>query len=139
MSTSNTSFRDRLTRSYPEDLLQKAEQAARPNIQIRLQKGISDDDIAIGRSKYWGCPDVPPDFVWPMSKSGHPLAFLMQIDFADLVNLHDGKLLPQSGRAYFFYDMYEYPWGDVEEFGMWKFIYSEASTSQLFRHPLPAN
>lgn len=61
-------------------------------------------------SRLGGVPDVPADFDWPCYQ-GRPLAFLLQIDLAELTPYRTGLDLPTSGRLLFFFDADEQPWG----------------------------
>jgi uncharacterized protein YwqG len=61
-----------------------------------------DDKIAIGASKFGGCPDVPADFVWPMTADG-PCWFVAQINLRDLNRFETGFRLPPNGLLSFFY------------------------------------
>ncbi len=70
-----------------------------------------------GQTRFGGVPDVPADFVWPAYEyegEETPLAFLAQIDCADLA-AHDAEnLLPETGLLSFFYDYENQPWGFEE-------------------------
>jgi hypothetical protein len=62
-----------------------------------------EDDSAIGGSRIGGSPDLPPDVAWPRIE-GAPLAFLAQINLAELRGLPGAEELPESGLLAFFYD-----------------------------------
>lgn len=62
-----------------------------------------EDDSAIGASRIGGAPDLPPGVEWPRIE-GAPLAFLAQIDLAELRGMAGAEDLPDSGLLAFFYD-----------------------------------
>jgi uncharacterized protein YwqG len=59
------------------------------------------------KSRLGGLPDVPPGFVWPALSTGEPLAFVAQIDLAELreVGLPGAEALPERGALSFFHGM----------------------------------
>lgn len=72
---------------------------------------------ADGRTRFGGVPDVPAGFVWPVYEyegEETPLAFLAQIDCADLAAYDAENLLPKTGLLSFFYDYENQPWGFEE-------------------------
>jgi uncharacterized protein YwqG len=75
---------------------------------LRLQE--VDGDLPLGASRVGGVPDLPPAMKWPRSHAG-PLAFLAQIDLAEIAPLDREQLLPRQGTLYFFYDAAKQPWG----------------------------
>ncbi len=99
------------------------------NNSIFIQLGKPSDDIAVGKSHWWGYPDLPldmdiPTFTDPNDGNEYALSFLCQINLADL---HDAMLdasfdtgdqsykqydLPKSGLLLFFADIAYYG-------GMW--------------------
>ncbi len=53
-------------------------------------------------SRIGGDPDLPPGAEWPLTASGVPMTFLVQLNLLD-VSLHDeSSLLPTGGMLYFF-------------------------------------
>ncbi len=99
------------------------------NNSIFLKLGAPSDEIAVGKSHWWGYPDLPldmdiPTFIDPNDGNEYALSFLCQINLADL---HDAMLdaaydtgdqsykqydLPKSGLLLFFADIAYYG-------GMW--------------------
>ena len=99
------------------------------NNSIFLTLGAPSDEIAVGKSHWWGYPDLPldmdiPTFVDSNDGNEYALSFLCQINLADL---HDAMLdaaydtgdqsykqydLPKSGLLLFFADIAYYG-------GMW--------------------
>lgn len=68
----------------------------------------------VGRTRFGGKPDVPPDFVWPYFETGtfddpevkpRPLSFLAQFDCSELKTLDTDHLLPETGLLSFFYEL----------------------------------
>jgi hypothetical protein len=78
----------------------------RPAVRLTAQKV---DTVPPGASHLGSGPDLPDDLDWPR-RDGRPLAFLAQIDLADVA-----RVLPDSplaaGHLWFFYDVKEEPWG----------------------------
>ncbi len=77
---------------------------------IRLVRGA----CAIGESgrgsRLGGRPNLPDEIKWPMAKAG-PMAFVAQIELADLTRFLDPSGLPATGRLCLFYDGVGRPWG----------------------------
>lgn len=67
---------------------------------LGLYEPADEQDIAIGASKFGGCPDLPEGMAWP-SSGDHPTWFLAQVDLSALPST--GKL-PTTGLLSFFYD-----------------------------------
>lgn len=102
-----------------------------------LSTAALDDDLPIGSTKLGGRPDLPPDVSWP-GWHGHPLAFLGQLNLADLHGFTSAADLPTRGLLSFFYDAYEQPWGlGPDETGGWEVIYLPHPTSDLHRRRAP--
>jgi uncharacterized protein YwqG len=79
-----------------------------------------------GFSRLGGLPAMPADAPWPEWK-GKPLAFLAQIDLAELHPVMP-SFLPPGGRLFFFYDQEQGAWGfDPEDLGAWRVLYFPSS------------
>jgi|GEM_PF-484200 len=61
-----------------------------------------DTDLDIGVSKLGGRPDLSPGSHWP-TRSGRPLAFVAQVNLADVTSLDPTGLLPRAGLLSFFH------------------------------------
>lgn len=59
-------------------------------------------DVAVGRSKVGGDPDLAPGAPWP-SCEGRAMTFLAQLDLADVASRIESPL-PTSGLVSFFFD-----------------------------------
>ena len=94
---------------------------------IRLTKTASPT-----RSWFGGRPLVnAADFVWPES-DGKPMAFLGQLDLAELTASHRFPWLPAVGSAVFFYDVEQMPWGfDPKDKGKWRVLYSKTVDTEM--------
>jgi uncharacterized protein YwqG len=76
---------------------------------------------------------VPPGFAWPR-RDGHPLAFLAQLDLAEL----GAPALPAAGWLLFFYDVAGQPWGfDPKDAGGARVVHVEAARTSLARRARP--
>jgi uncharacterized protein YwqG len=88
-------------------------------------------------SRLGGLPVLPAKVPWPEWK-GKPLAFLAQIDLAE-VHRAIASFLPPDGRLYFFYDQDQGVWGfDPKDLGGWKVIYVPEPAAPLVEHAAPA-
>lgn len=80
-------------------------------------------------SQIGGNPFAPEDFAWPRWKD-RSLAFLAQIDLAEITERDVLKELPAKGRLYFFYDQDQSTWGfDPNDRGSWQVIFAPDSPS----------
>ena len=86
----------------------------------------------VGKSHWWGFPDLPADVEWPSRPDGELLTFICQINLADVAHLDTVGELPHEGMLWFFADV-DYFLGDMdaicEGMGEWdaeafKVIYS---------------
>lgn len=92
---------------------------------------------ALVRSKLGGLPDLPSGFKWPHWKN-KPLAFLAQIDLAEVPHAEGLLELPASGMLYFFYDQNRSTWGfDPKDVGSWRVMH-EPKSATLTRAKPPA-
>ena len=76
------------------------------SIKIKTVKTV---DKLVGKSHWWGAPDLPDDIPYPCKKikdAGEtyyePLTFVCQIRCSDIAELDTDGLLPHSGFLYFF-------------------------------------
>ncbi len=62
------------------------------------------------------------EFGWPQS-NGRPMAFLAQLNLAELAKVHKYEWLGNEGTLLFFYDVEEMPWGfDPKDRGKWNVL-----------------
>ena len=116
------------------DLFRQLEKTA---IRITHQK--AGDPIALGQSKYGGKPHLPEGFEWPRYRfeekgksEDRPLSFLAQFNLAEIHPFDADKLLPSTGRLYFFYEMASMKWGfDPKDKGCSRVLYVEDATAKL--------
>ena len=119
--------------NFTDELLKRTRSA------IGLVPALVDDDkeIAIGASKLGGRPDTPWGFTWPVF--GAPLAFVAQINFADVAPYSEGLDLPESGLLSFFYD--NDAWGfdprNKDGFRVYFFSEEKGTDLSLTRHAGP--
>ena len=89
------------------------------------------------RSRLGGVPDLPEGFQWPHWKNA-PLAFLAQIDLAEIGQQSALPDLPDQGMLHFFYDQEQSTWGfHPDDRGSWRVFYSRDS-AELRRTDPPA-
>lgn len=95
-----------------------------------------DEEIQIGASKIGGDPDLPPATLFP-EWNGEPLAFLAQINLADLTKFHAASELPSLGMLSFFYHVSQ-PWGyDPKHLGGWRVLFID--DLKELRRTMPPN
>jgi hypothetical protein len=94
----------------------------RPSVRLATQRA-AEKRFAIGSSRIGGLPDVRPDWEWPSWRGKH-LAFLAQINLADLQRFEFCDCLPHEGILQFFYDGDQRMWGfDPQDLGSWFVCY----------------
>lgn len=86
----------------PQEIVDAVVERLRPS--VRLAAAPSADAHVV--SRIGGTPDVGDGFEWPRSSRGIPLAFLMQIDLAEVRSVDVENELPTSGvlQAFFEWD-----------------------------------
>lgn len=95
---------------------------AKMSIRFTSSKS-SDKEISIGSSKIGGYPDLPSGFSYPKWKNV-PLAFLAQINLAEVSGFSASSDLPSSGFLSFFYNAAQDTWGfDPKDKGSWQVYY----------------
>jgi uncharacterized protein YwqG len=81
----------------------------RSRASIRLTR-VPEEGAAAGASRLGGSPDVPPGFAWPTWED-RELAFVGQLDLAQIAAVDPDLPLPPEGRLLFFYDLDRRPAG----------------------------
>lgn len=113
------------------------EKLAQPSIRL-INTAIEECSLDLGASKLGGLPDLPKELAWPTWKD-IPLAFVAQINLAEVPTLDEANLLPASGILSFFYDADHVPVGfDPALRGGWRVLYGNGDRSRLRRVPVPA-
>ena len=88
-------------------------------------------DATTGFSKIGGSPEASPALEWP-SWNGKPMAFLAQIDLAELGGDLAIDGLPATGSLYFFYDQEQSTWGfDPKDRGSWRVLYLQGNADRV--------
>lgn len=105
-------------------------------------------EIIVGGTRFGGQPDVPADFMWPTfitdtydddEVKARPLAFLAQLNCAELTALDKEGLLPKTGVLSFFYEMGSQRWGfDPQDAGCAR-VYWFADAEVLAPAEFPAD
>jgi hypothetical protein len=115
------------------DIIARLRHSAAPAIHLRGAPRSTSSPSRLG-----GSPDLPPGFEWPRSPHGN-LAFIAQLDLAQLNG--DGRInyLPRAGRLLVFYDARECADGSRPgDRAHWCVTYiGAADVSALGRRPLP--
>lgn len=114
------------------------ENLIRPSIRMRAHS-VGESKLEIGRSKIGGVPDLPASLSWP-TWEGVPLAFIGQINLAEVVQYDRARELPHSGILYFFYDAEERAFGlDTSQREGWRALYFLGDVSQVSPAVPPSN
>lgn len=109
-----------------------------------LQPGIrfgstpcADSELLPGESRLGGSPDVPDGFEWPTWRE-KPLAFLAQLNMAELSRFSTAEPLPDTGWLLFFYDAEQSTWGfDPQDLGSWSVVYVTGDSENLQQTSVP--
>jgi uncharacterized protein YwqG len=123
-----------------ERLADVAERLTLPAIRIEPSM-VDEDTIPVGASKLGGCPDLPPNFIWPEWK-GTGLTFLAQFRLSDLIAYDVEQLLPSASILYFFCEVEAQPWSlEPTDRDAWQvaFYDGESSTLQRTASPFPVD
>ena len=67
-----------------------------------------ENTLPVGASKFFGDPDVPPNFQWPLWK-GNLLGFVAQFDLSEVGPFDVEKVLPCTGVLSIFFDWQQLP------------------------------
>ncbi len=115
--------------------------------EIRMAYQQAKAPLPLGVSKIGGKPHLPKDFEWPYFegetydeiRANRPLAFLMQVNLADVKPYDAEHLLPEHGMLYFFYDLISQRWGfDPSDKGCAEVFYYDIAASDLTETDFPA-
>lgn len=96
----------------------------------------SDKSLAIGASKFGGCPDLPDDEDWPANDDDAPLSFFGQFNLAELQVSPVARELPAKGLLSVF-AFYQGDGDDDFPDDCWRMFYFP-DVSKLARRDLPA-
>ena len=91
------------------DLAGKMEKYLKQTIRVTTRRE-KEENFRLGQSKVGGLCHLPPDFTWPVF-DGDPLAFIAQINLAELPRCEASAVLPDKGVLYFFYADGSEAWG----------------------------
>ena len=90
----------------------------------------------LGRSKWWGNPDLPPTADYPVAIDGegeeHTLTFVCQINLADIA--HADTPLPKEGLLLFFANI-DYFLGDTSSWCSGEYIWGADETRVVYVRP----
>ncbi len=92
-------------------------------IQPTVEFSLTDTPTITWQSKVGGLPYLPQDFDYPTTSDGEPLAFLAQINFADMPSLPD---FPTQGILQFFIandDLYGLNFVDMTDQSTFRVVY----------------
>jgi hypothetical protein len=129
-----------------DDLLALAE----PTGRIYIAR-TDEDELPVGASKLGGRPDLPPGVPWPAWHE--PMAFIAQLNLAEVAPYDVERALPDHGLLSFFYEtngepLYSAGWGlpegtppgdypAIDERRSWRVLYHPGDPAACLRHDLP--
>jgi uncharacterized protein YwqG/predicted DNA-binding protein (MmcQ/YjbR family) len=96
--------------------------------------------FTLGQSRIGGMPDLPPEIPYPQFRD-RPLAFLAQVNLAEVPQDIPRGTLPDRGLLYFFsaYGWHEIPWDSLDEKGFSQVVYYSDDTSSLIPQNIPTS
>ncbi len=105
---------------------------------IRLEAArCGAEELTLGESRIGGLPDLPEGWTWP-SWNGQDLAFVAQINLAEVARLGPAGCLPPRGILYFFYDPKQRVWGfDPADQGAWRVLFYDGAADALMGQAEP--
>lgn len=122
------------------------EELKRNTIELRFDTA-AEGKAEKGASKFGGNPDLPDGFQWSYFTTDtfdddeakpRPLAFLAQINCAEVSAYDQEGLLPEKGMLYFFYELGSQKWGfDPADKGCARVFYYAGETEGLAETELP--
>jgi uncharacterized protein YwqG/predicted DNA-binding protein (MmcQ/YjbR family) len=80
---------------------QEIERLSRRAMLLETAKGV-ESRMGVGQTKIGGQPDLPDGIEWPQFKDGKPLAFLAQLNLAEVASVTKLPGLAESGLLSFF-------------------------------------
>ena len=124
---------------------------AAPTIWLHVQRA-AEEDIPVGASKVGGLPDLPEGIEWPAWHE--PMAFLAQVNLAEVAPHDAEQVLPDHGLLSFFYEtdgepLYAELWRQrqprrAEDYPKrpdprsWRVLYLPDSSAPLARRAVPS-
>lgn len=124
-------------------------QGLRPSIRLEPLDG---EELPLGGSRIGGLPDLPKGVGWPTypgppkpdpaweELKGAPLAFLLQVNLAELASFDLERQLPTSGLLSFFYIESGARFGKYPKHGeICRVLYTPQQRARLCRLDPPAN
>lgn len=101
---------------------------ARPSIRL-IANPVNGETLKPGASKLGGLPDLPADITWPVW-NGVPQSFIAQIQLQEAHPYDVGKVLPETGMLWFFYDAKQETYGDDPAMrGAWSVFFQRAPSA----------
>ncbi|MBM7647851.1 uncharacterized protein YwqG [Bacillus ectoiniformans] len=97
---------------------------------------VPTEDLATGRSKFGGTPDLPDSLTYPTYKNV-PLNFIAQLNLTEMAELnYPNNPLPAAGFLYFFYyDNWEEDedviYGEPDQKEGWRVLFFDGDLSEL--------
>lgn len=122
------------------------EELKRNTIELRFDMA-AEGKAEKGASKFGGNPDLPEGFQWSYFTTDtfdddevkpRPLAFLAQVNCAEVSAYDKEGLLPEKGMLYFFYELGSQKWGfDPADKGCARVFYYAGGMEELAETELP--
>jgi len=120
----------------PQETARKLASLPLPAVRLSSRPLADEAALQVGASRLGGMPDLTPGFRWPYWKD-RPLAFLGQVNLADVARYPFCSSLPRVGVLGFFYDREQEAWGfDPKDRGSW-LVHFEPDPASLRRSVPP--
>lgn len=106
--------------------------------EIRIET-IPKNEIALGKSKFGGLPDLPKNIDWFKETSGKSLSFIAQLNLEEIQGFNNSESLPKKGMLYIFYSAAQEAWGyDYKDKDKFK-VYCSLDTTNLEPKLVPSD
>lgn len=122
-----------------EHLLEKLQPEIRTSIRLNTSE-CDEKELELGQSKIGGKPDLPESISWQKDSEENSLAFVAQINFAEVAAFDTEEVLPKTGILYFFYDASQEACGfemSEKEANKFSVLYFDGDLSTLKRTNYP--
>jgi uncharacterized protein YwqG len=104
---------------------------ARPCVRVTAERVEQQSELSPRDSRLGGEPHLPQQWPWPWWDT-HPLAHLATIRLSEASRHDVTGLLPREGMLYFWYDLFDQPWGyDPKNAGQFRVDYWPDEAAEL--------
>lgn len=112
------------------------EREARLSIRLTAHGVADEDTLPLGTTKIGGSPDLPIGYEWPRNGESS-MAFIAQINLANVAPYNVERLLPRFGMLYFFLDFAHLYSAGPTPSAVQHVLYHDGAISHLRRTEMP--